>query len=269
MSAPQKESASSHKLWRKLTVGLTLICLGIHIAAAQIPVVAAAADLKFALETISLRYSKETGRKVKLVFGSSGNLYQQIVQGAPFQLFLSADEDFVLRLSDMGKTQNRGTLYAIGRLVIIAPPHSPLRGGHEFEDLAPALSGGEIKKFAIANPEHAPYGRRAKEVLQRAGVWEKIKGRLVLGENVAQAAQFSVSGSTQGGIIAYSMALAPEVGRRGHFTLIPDSWHTPLKQRMVLIKGADPGAQTFYRYLQQKPARQIMQQYGFSLPGED
>lgn len=249
-----------------LIFGLMLSCA--TTAWADTPVIAGAADLKFALEEIAARFKADGKREVKLVFGSSGNFYRQIEQGAPFQMFLSADEGFVFKLADAGKTLDRGELYGIGRIGIIVPHGSPLKADGEFKDLAAALADGRLKKFAIANPEHAPYGKRAEEALKRAGLWEGIKGKLVLGENVSQAAQFATSGSTQGGIIACSLAKAPAVARLGDFALIPDAWHEPLKQRMVLLKGAGETAQVFYRYMQQPAARAIMKKYGFALPGE-
>ena len=235
---------------------------------ADAPVIAGASDLKFALEEIAVKFRQDTQREVKLVFGSSGNFYRQIGQGAPFQMFLSADEGFVFKLADAGKTVDRGELYALGRIVIIVPRGSALKADSEFKDLSAALSDGRLKEFAIANPEHAPYGRRAEEALKHAGLWQRIQGKLVLGENVSQAAQFATSGSTQGGIIAYSLAKAPAVAALGDFALIPDAWHEPLKQRMVLVKGAGETAQNLYRYMQQPAARSIMKQYGFVLPGE-
>jgi len=249
-----------------LIFGLMLSCAAT--AWADTPVIAGAADLKFALEEIAAKFKEDGNGEVKLVFGSSGNFYRQIEQGAPFQMFLSADESFVFKLADAGKTLDRGQPYAIGRIGIIVPHGSPLKADGEFKDLAAALADGRLKKFAIANPEHAPYGKRAEEALKRAGLWEGIKGKLVLGENISQAAQFATSGSTQGGIIAYSLVKAPAVARLGDFALIPDTWHEPLKQRMVLIKGAGETAQAFYRYMQQPAARAIMKKYGFALPGE-
>jgi molybdate transport system substrate-binding protein len=238
------------------------------VAWADTPVIAGAADLKFALEEIAARFRQDTQREVKLVFGSSGNFYRQLEQGAPFQMFLSADEGFVFKLVGAGKTVGRGELYVLGRIVLIVPHGSPLKADGELKDLAVALGDGRLKKFAIANPEHAPYGKRAEEALKHAGLWQRIKDKLVLGENVSQTAQFATSGSTQGGIIAYSLAKAPAVAKLGDFALIPDAWHEPLKQRMVLIKGADETAHAFYRYMQQPAARGIMKQYGFALPGE-
>ncbi len=253
---------------QRIAFGLVCMLACAAPAWADAPVIAGAADLKFALEEIATRFRADTKREVKLVFGSSGNFYRQIGQGAPFQLFLSADEGFVFKLADAGKTMDRGKLYALGRIVIMVPRGSTLEADGEFKDLAAALDDGRLKKFAIANPEHAPYGKRAEEALKHAGLWERIKDKLVLGENVSQTAQFATSGSTQGGIIAYSLAKAPAVGKSGDFALIPDAWHEPLKQRMVLIKGAGETAQAFYRYMQQPAARTIMKRYGFALPGE-
>ncbi|GLI35560.1 molybdate ABC transporter substrate-binding protein [Desulforhabdus amnigena] len=232
------------------------------------PVIAAAADLKFALEEVSVLFKKETGKEVKLSFGSSGNAFRQIVQGAPFQLFLSADEEYVLQLAKDGLAMDEGVLYAIGRIVLFAPHGSPLRPDAELNDLRAAINDGRLKKLAIANPEHAPYGRCAREVLIKAGLWDKVHDRLIFGDNIIQATQFAANGSTQGGIIAYSFALAPEVSKLGIFSLIPEDWHEPLRQRMALLKGAGETAKRFYEFVQTPPARQIFIRYGFVLPGE-
>ena len=138
----------------------------------------------------------------------------------------------------------------------------------DLADLKAALADGRLRKFAVANPEHAPYGRRADEALRHIGVWDAIKDKLVLGENVAQAAQFATSGTTQGGIIAYSLALSPNVSKLGPYALIPEGWHEPLYQRMALIKGAGETAQAFYAFMQSPSARAIMRRYGFLLPNE-
>ena len=236
--------------------------------AQTVPTVAAASDLKFAIEEVAARFEKDTGNKLKLVFGSSGNFTSQILQNAPFHLFMSADENFVYKLADAGKTVDRGRAYALGRIGIIVPAGSPLKADGELRDLAAALKDGRLQKFAIANPEHAPYGARAREALQHAGLWDAIQGKLVLGENISQTAQFATSGSTQGGIIAYSLALSPAVGKLGTFALIPESWHEPLKQRMVLIKDAPPAARAFYEYLSTPTAQEVMVRYGFAMPKE-
>ncbi|MBI3709121.1 MAG: molybdate ABC transporter substrate-binding protein [Proteobacteria bacterium] len=237
-------------------------------AADDVPNIAAAADLKFALEQVIARFRQDTSSDVRLAFGSSGNFVQQIAQGAPFQMFLSADESFVFSLSDQGRTVDRGTLYAVGRIVLFAARGSSLQVDPDLNGLRAALAAGAIRHFAIANPEHAPYGRAAEQALRRLNLWETIRPRLVLGENVSQAAQFAATGSAEGGIIAYSLALAPELVKLGRFALIPGDWHAPLRQRMVLIRGAGETARAFYRYVQSPAARDILRRNGFVHPDE-
>ena len=255
---------------RKLLVALPLLA-GFAPDAARAwdaPVVAAASDLNFALEEIAGKFHAETGRAIKPVFGSSGNFTAQILQGAPFQIFLSADEEFVFRLADQGKTVDRGALYAEGRIVLFAPRGSPLDVDERLDGLRAAIADGRIKRFAIANPEHAPYGRAAEQALRALGLWDALKPRLVLGENVSQAAQFAASGSAEGGIFAYSLALSPSVGDAGRFALLPETWHRPLRQRMALLMGAGDTAKAFYAYVQSPPARAVFRRFGFILPGE-
>nr|ART89770.1 molybdenum ABC transporter, periplasmic molybdenum-binding protein ModA [uncultured bacterium] len=259
-------------LRRQLAVWMATAALSLSalpaLHAQTVPTLAAASDLKFAIEEVAARFEKDTGNKLRLVFGSSGNFKTQILQDAPFHLFMSADEGFVYELANAGKTEDRGRAYAIGRIGIMVPPGSTLKPDGELNDLAAALKDGRVQKFAIANPDHAPYGARAKEALQHAGLWEAIQPRLVLGENISQTAQFATSGSTQGGIIALSLALAPAVAKTGSFQLIPEAWHQPLKQRMVLVKGAPPAAKAFYEYLSTPGAQEIMVRYGFAMPKE-
>ena len=237
-------------------------------AAAQAPLVAGAADLQFALAEIAARFRADTGQEVRLSLGSSGNITRQIEQGAPVELFLSADEAFVFRLADGGHTRDRGALYGVGRIVLFTPPASPLRAAAGLEGLRAALDAGQVRRFAIANPEHAPYGRAAEQALRAAGLWDRIRPHLVFGENVAQAAQFALAGGSQGGIVAYSLVLAPALEGRGTHALLPETLHEPLRQRMVLTRRAGPVAERFYAYMQQPPAREVMRRFGFTLPGE-
>jgi molybdate transport system substrate-binding protein len=239
------------------------------VGADEPPTIAAASDLQFALTEVAAAFAGATGLEVKLTFGSSGNFARQIRQGAPFQMYLSADEDYVLDLAKDGLTRDQGVLYAMGRIVIIAPHGSPLQPDGTLADLRSALADGRVRKFAIANPEHAPYGRRAEEALRHAGLWQAIQHRLVLGENVAQAAQFATSGSAEGGIVAYSLALSPEVSALGTFEIIPHEWHEPLRQRMALLKQAGTTAERFFAFVQEPAARAIMRRHGFALPGEE
>ncbi|PKQ07649.1 MAG: molybdate ABC transporter substrate-binding protein [Alphaproteobacteria bacterium HGW-Alphaproteobacteria-11] len=250
-------------------LALSLAMLAPTVArAGDVPAIAAASDLQFALTEVAASFKAKTGREVRLAFGSSGNFFRQIGQGAPFEMFLSADEEFVQRLADAGLTEDDGVLYAVGRIVLIAPHGSPLAADGTLGDLAAALEDGRLKKFAIANPEHAPYGQRAEEALRHADLWDAIKDKLVYGENVSQAAQFALSGNAQGGIVAWSLALAPEIAARGAHAPIPETMHKPLRQRMTLLKDAGETARLFHGYMQEDEARAIMRRYGFVLPGE-
>lgn len=245
----------------------TLAAAFMPVARAQRPpLVAAASDLNFALTEIAEHFAREQGQRVELVFGSSGTLARQVRDGAPFELFLSADETFVEELVAAGLTRDAGTLYAIGRIVLFAPTGSPLVPSEGLDGLARLLASGRVTRFAIANPEHAPYGRAAEAALRAHGIWTDLQPRLVWGDNVSQAAQFATTGNAVGGIIAHSLALAPTVRSRGTFALIPDSDHPPLRQRMVLLTRAGPAAERFYRYLQQPVARAILERYGFTIP---
>jgi molybdate transport system substrate-binding protein len=230
------------------------------------PLVAAASDLKFALDEVVTRFQRDTGIAPRVTYGSSGNFARQIEQGAPFELFLSADEAYVDRLAAKRLTQGDGALYAIGRIVLFAPHGSPLKPDPALDGLAARLASGESGRLAIANPEHAPYGRAAEQAMRSRGIWQAAQPQLLLGENVAQAAQFASSGNADGGIIAYSLALAPALRDRGTFALLPETLHAPLRQRMVLLQRASPAAARFYDYLRSPASRAILAEYGFVLP---
>ncbi len=265
---PAARPPSSLLSRRRLLVGTLATALFPGLASASdAPLIAAASDLKFALDDIAEAYRVASGNTVRCVYGSSGNFRRQIAQGAPFQLFFSADEAYIDALAKENRTLDSGTLYATGRIAIMVPLHSPLKPDADLLDLRTALAKGHIKRLAIANPDHAPYGRAAQQALEKAGVWPLLAGKLVLGENVSQAAQFATSGSTDGGIIAYSLALAPAIGKLGRHALIPASMHAPLRQKMALLTGAGAIAQSFYRYLQTPPARAILARNGFSGTG--
>lgn len=245
-----------------------LIATGPALAQDDAPVVAAAADLQFAVEEIAAQFTQDTGLSVRLSFGSTGNFARQIREGAPFQIFMAADEQFIFDLHKDGFAPTKGDLYAIGRIGVMVPLSSTLVADGSLDRLEAALEAGTVSRFAIANPEHAPYGKRAEEALRHRGLWDALQPHLVMGENVAQTAQFALSGNAEGGIIAYSLALAPDVAARGTFDLIPEDWHDPLRQRMVLLEGAGEVAQAFYAYMNQPAAREIMERYGFVLPDE-
>ncbi len=232
-------------------------------AASRAPLrVAAASDLKFALAELAGQYQRQSGQRVDLNLGSSGQFAQQIRQGLPVDLYMSADEEFVFQLAAARLAQGQGVLYALGRIAALVPAGSTVH-------LDAALGGvreawPQVRHFAIANPQHAPYGRAARQALERLGLWEMVRPKLVLGENIAQATQFVTSGAAQAGITALSLALAPEVGRLARHVVLPANLHEPLRQRMVLLKGARPGAEDFYNFLQGQDARQIFERFGFA-----
>ena len=231
------------------------------------PVVAAAASMQFALTEVAAAFTSATGNQVRLSFGSTGNLSRQIRQGAPFEMFLAADDATVLALQADGFTQGPGRIHAVGRIVLVAPTGSPLDVALGLYGVRALLDSGQLTRFAIANPSHAPFGIAAREALVTAGLWTDLQPMLVLGEDVSQAAQFALSGNAEGGIIAYSLLLAPNVAALGTYALIPEDWHAPLLQRMVLLNGAGPVAEAFYAYMNEPRAREIMERYGFVLPG--
>jgi molybdate transport system substrate-binding protein len=231
------------------------------------PAIAAAANLNFALTEIAEQFTRDRGPRVELVFGASGTLTRQIQDGAPFELFLAADEEFPNQLAAAGLTRDAGVVYAVGRLVIFAPKGSPLSVDEQLEGLARLVAkAGGLTRFAIANPEVAPYGKAAEAVLRKRGLWDAIKPRLVLGDTIAQAAQFATTGNAVGGLIAYSLVLAPGFADRGTHAVIPDADYPPLRQRMVLLKRASPAATRFYAYLRGEAARAIFRKHGYAVP---
>jgi len=228
--------------------------------------VAAAANLNLVLPEIAKEFAREKGMNVELVFGASGTLTRQIQDGAPFEMFLAADEEFPNKLTATGLTRDAGVIYAVGRLALFAPTGSPLAVDANLDGLAKLLKSGGVTRFAIANPDVAPYGRAAEQVLEKHGLLAAMRPKLVLGDTIAQAAQFATTGNAVGGLIAYSLVFAPEFANRGTFALIADSDHAPLRQRMVLIKNATPAAVAFYEYVRGDTARAIFNKYGYGTP---
>lgn len=235
-------------------------------AAQSVPKVAAASSLNFALPEIAAQFTRDTGERVDVVFGASGALTRQIQEGAPFELFLAADEDFPRRLAAAGLTEGEGAVYAVGRLVLFAPNGSPLTVDGQLRGLSALIQSNGVSRFAIANPSVAPYGKAAESVLRRRGLWDRLQSRLVLGDTIAQAAQFATTGNAVGGLVAYSLVRSPQLAARGAFALIDSSEHEPLRQRMVLLKRATPTAQRFFDYLRGPKARPILERFGFSVP---
>lgn len=227
--------------------------------------IAVAADLKFAMdEVVSAFKMTNTGNEVDVIYGSSGKFHMQIQQGAPYDLFFSADIGFPRELSKAGLAASDVKPYAFGRIVLWSASMDATKMSLE------SLTDPKITRIAIANPKHAPYGKRAEETLRTSNLWEKIEPKLVYGENVAQTAQFVQTGNAQVGIIALSLALNAELVSKGGYWLIPDSLHQPLEQGYVITRRAANNAlaKRFADYMMSKPVRTIMTRYGFVLPGE-
>ncbi|QYK01499.1 molybdate ABC transporter substrate-binding protein [Shewanella psychrotolerans] len=255
-------------LLRGLAVASLMLIGSFSSFAADVPSIAAAANIKFALDKIATNFTQDTGKQVRISYGSSGNFVAQIRHGAPFELFLSADDKYIYQLHKLGVTTTEGELYAIGRLALAAPKSSSLSLDPQLNGLKSLLEKGELNRFAIANPDHAPYGERAREFLQKIGLWQQVHPYLIYGENVSQAAQFALSGSTEGGIVALSLAMAPQFQAAGHYVTLPSELHSPMYQRMVLTEKAGDTAKLFYDYLQQQRSRAVFSEFGFGLPNQ-
>lgn len=233
-------------------------------AAQAAPLVAAASDLKFALAEIAEAFAATGGAGVQLVFGSSGNFARQILQGAPYELFFSADERYVATLAEAGRTRDGGLVYGTGRLALVASRSSRIQVDPRLHGLRAGLE--HLRRFAIANPEHAPYGRAAREALSSLGLWETLSARIVRAENVAQAAQFVATEAAQAGLVAWSLLAGGRGDAIGAHAKVDESLHAPLRQRMVLLRGATEVASGFYDYVRQPAARAVLARHGFGPP---
>lgn len=224
--------------------------------------IAAAADLSFALKEIAQEFEKDTGTRIVLSFGSTGMLARQIENGAPFDIFFAANEKHVDELRDKGFViPDTKQLYARGRLVLAVNKKSGINA-KKLEDLL----NPNIKRIAIANPDHAPYGIAAKEAMIKLGLWAQLKSKLVYAENIRQAVQFVQTGDASAGIVALSVADAPEIT----YTTIDSTLHNPINQAVAVIKTtkAEKEARGFIDYVNSPAGRVIMKKYGFNLPGE-
>jgi len=237
-------------------------------AAGQEITVAAAADMNAVLPELAARYTKQTGQVVKLSFGSSGNLTNQIRNGAPFDVFFSADEEYPKQLvADGLAIEDSLYRYAVGRLVLWVPKESAL----DLQKLGMmALLDATVKKVAIANPQHAPYGRAAEAAVKHFGIYDQVALKLVLGENVAQAAQFVESGNAQAGLIALSHALAPSMKKKGRYWTVPLDSYPTLNQAAVVLSQSKrrDAAQEFLKFVRSSESVSLLRSYGFSVPAE-
>jgi len=242
-----------------------LLYIGVAPANAGELKVAAASDLTFAFKDVGARFEKQTGNSLKLTYGSSGNFFSQIQNGAPFDLFFSADVSYPQKLEAAGLTEP-GTIYdyATGKLVMWVPNASKL-------DLSRGLSvllDPGIRKIAVANPQHAPYGAAAVAALHHAGIYDQVKDKFVLGENISQTAQFVQSGNADVGLLALSLALAPAMKTSGRYVEVPASDYPPLIQAGVILKssGNKELANQFLKFLKEPGTVALMEQYGFAVP---
>lgn len=241
-----------------------LLLLSSAVASDATLTVAAAADLKFAMTELINTFEKANPTsKVEIVTGSSGKFYQQIVNGAPFDLYFSADIEYPRKLKESGLTASDVKPYAFGRLVLWSTTRD-VSGGLSI------LADDKFRKVAIANPAHAPYGMRARDSLAYYGLLGKVSGKLVFGENVSHAAQFAETGAADAAIIALSLVLAPAMKEKGNYFLIDERSHPPLEQGYVVLKRAanNIDAARFAAFISSREARAILVKYGFRLPGE-
>lgn len=249
----------------KLIIVLLAALFAGSYARAQAVNVAAAADLKFAMAELAAQFEKASGAKLDVTYGSSGNFLTQIENGAPFDLFFSADSEYPKKLEAAGLAEP-GTLreYAVGRIVIWTPSNNEINAAI---DGWKCLLDQRVKKIAIANPEHAPYGRAVVAAIKKAGIYEQVKDKLVYGENISQAAEFVQSGNAQAGIVALSLALSPAM-KNGNRWEIPADSYPPIKQAVILLKASKnkDASRRFLEFVGGPQGREILQRLGFSVP---
>ncbi|MEF3193932.1 MAG: molybdate ABC transporter substrate-binding protein [Halothiobacillaceae bacterium] len=251
------------RLFKTLVLSAAFALSGV--AAADEAKIAAAADLKYAFNEIKAQFEKKhPEHKLEIIMGSSGKFTQQIENGAPYDVFFSADVNFPKKLVASGKAIEPVTTYAFGRVVLWSPKVDASK-----LTLAD-LTKPEFRKIAIAAPDHAPYGQRAKEALEHAKVWDKIENKIVYGENISHTAQLIDTQAAEIGIIALSLALNDKLKSKGGYYLIPGDYHKPLEQAYVVTKHGEnnKAALAFAEFMRTEDARKIMRHYGFVLPGE-
>jgi len=242
---------------------LTIIALLVAISSqAQTVKVAAAADLRYAMDEVVKEYKKNNAvANIEVIYGSSGNAFTQISNGAPFDMYFSADIMYPQKLKEAGLTATNPKLYAIGRIVLWSASLDVSKG-------LSVLAEQPKIKIATANPEHAPYGQRSVESLKYYKLYEKIEKQLIFGENISQAAQFCLSGNAEAGLIALSLALSPSMSNQGKYFLIDEKSHRLLEQAYVILNHAkgNNDAFAFAEYISSPVARIIFEKYGFTLP---
>ena len=253
---------------RKFWLVVLLLGIAARALAAESITVAAAADLNYALNELANRFEATCGVKVTLSFGASGNLFSQIQSGAPFDLFFSADEDYPKKLASAGLADASSLrIYALGHLVLWVPNNSTFDPQKLQMEL---LTQPDVTRIAIANPQHAPYGRAAMSAIEHYGLKDKLSGKLVFGENVSQAAQFVQSGNAQAGLIAMSLAKSPAMESAGRFWMLPPDAYPELKQAVVIVSASQhkKAAQAFLDFVLSPEGAATLQKYGLTPPSK-
>ena len=238
-----------------------------NLCVAQEISVAAAADLQFAMQDIAARFQKETGKTVKATYGSSGNFLQQIQNGAPFDVFFSANLDYPKHLVAAGLTEPGSySKYARGKIVIWVPSDSKI----DLSSGMRVLLDPSVKKIAIANPLHAPYGQAAVAALKQENIYDKVKDKFVLGENISQTASFVVSGAADVGIVALSLALSPNMRDKGRYVEVPAMDYPPIEQACVILRSSKNKkvAEQFLAFVKTSAIHDVLRSYGFDLPAD-
>lgn len=253
-----------------IVLGLSLAAIAPAVAQSPDVIVAAAASLRPALDDVVAAFRK-TGEpaRIEIVYGASGTLARQAIAGAPFQLFLAADETTAKQVHAAGRARDEGRVYVTGRIAIATSTASALALDGNLAGLAMALADGRVRRIAIATPALAPYGRAAQQTLERRGLWTVAEPRLAFGENVAQAAQFVVSGAADVGFVALSTIKAPALVGRTRHAVIDQALHDPIRHRMVLIANAGAIAERLYDFTVAQAAAAIWQQHGFDAAGSE
>jgi molybdate transport system substrate-binding protein len=248
---------------RSLLLGaaFTLMCT---VTQAQVATIAVAANMKDAFIAIQNEFKVNNKADFRVVYGSSGNITAQILNGAPFSLFISADESYPLELFKRKMTVDEGKVYAIGKIALLSKKSNGITLGSSKAELIKALK--QANKIAIAKPELAPYGKAAVDYLKAEGVWDLAKDKLVYGDNISVATMYVATGAADIGFTALSLALSPEIAKETQYRVLNSALYDPIKQRMVLIKNPPPNAVALYQFIQSPKAQAILRSFGYQIP---
>ena len=247
---------------KRIIISLAILLATISVTAQKVNV-AAAANLRYALEEIKTNYVKKYPKaKINLTFGASGTLVQQITNGASFDFFMAADNEFPAKLKDKGLTTGPISTYAFGKLAMYSTSLPVDKKGLE------ALKDADVKKIAIANPETAPYGERSIELLKALKLYDALKSKIVIAENISAAAQYAFTGNTEIGFVALSLALAPEMDGKGNYYIVPAKYYKPIEQSCVLIKTQvlNTEAARFRKYVLSFETKAVWEKWGYKIP---